>query len=132
MPGAILATDVQEYPTVTVLSAQSHKEGLLITLDHVTDRNTAETFRGRSFFVADRRELEPDEFWPDQLLGLAAIDAAGTRLGQIAGVVSGEAQDRLVVATDDEDVEVPFVADIVTSIDLDKGAITIDAPDGLF
>ena len=64
---------------------------------------------------------------------LARYNAAGELLGIITAVITGGAQDRLVVATpDDREVEVPFVAAIVPAVDLATGRIEMDPPPGLF
>ncbi len=133
-PGAVLGTDVDGHPTVTIASVQPHKDGLLVFVEGVSDRNQAERLRGASLTVsaADRRTLEQDEYWPDQLLGLAVYDLSGAKLGNVSDVISGAAQDRLVVTTDTAAVEVPFVAEIVPNIDIATGSIVVDAPDGLF
>ena len=49
------------------------------------------------------------------------------------GVAIGGFQDRLQVETASANpVEVPLVKALVPTIDLDKGIITVDAPEGLF
>lgn len=131
-PGSVLLTDNKKYPEVTLLTVQPHPDGLLVAIEGVDDRNAAEDLRGASLLVAERRELDPDEFWPDQLIGLVVVSPAGGRLGVVADLVAGSAQDRLVVATDDGQAEVPFVAALVLSIDLDAGQIVVDPPQGLF
>ncbi len=133
-PGAIIGTDVSGRPTVTIASVQPHKDGLLVVLEGVSDRNEAERLRGASFTIAaaDRRTLERDEYWPDQLLGLTVCDTSGTQLGHVTDLISGAAQDRLVVATATGVVEVPFVAEIVPSVDVAAGSIVVDPPEGLF
>ncbi len=133
VPGESLATDRPDYPIVTIASSQSHKDGLLIAFEGVDTRNEAEELRGASFLIApeDRRQLGHDEFWPEQLVGLRVVDTVGIDLGVVAELISGAAQDRLVVSTDEGLAEVPFVAAIVTSVDLASGVIIIDPPQGL-
>ncbi len=133
-PGAVLGTDLGTHPKVTVASVQPHKDGLLVVLEGVSNRNQAEQLRGASFTVstADRRSLERDEYWPDQLLGLVVRDHSGAELGTVTDLIVGSAQDRLVVATDAGDVEVPFVEEIVPSVDIAAGLIVVNAPEGLF
>ena len=54
------------------------------------------------------------------------------RPGELLGK-AGVAQDRLVVTTPEgDDVAVPFVAELVPSIDPEAGTVTLDPPGGLF
>lgn len=131
--GKTLLTDETPPRPLTVVRSRGHADGVLLQFESIDDRNAAEALRGVSLTIepSERRTLDDDEFWPDDLIGLVAVDADGDSLGRVTGVVLGDAQDRLVVTTGDgTEVEVPFVAAIVGDI-LD-GAIEIDAPEGLF
>ena len=130
VPGARIATDNDVHPEVEIRSVQNHKDGLLVSLEGVTDRTTAEGLRGMSL-LAPRRSLDPDEFWPEQLIGLAVVDPGGADLGVVSGLIAGGAQDRLVVATERGDREVPFVAALVTEVDVPGRKLVLDAPEGL-
>lgn len=130
----VLHTDHERLSEVVVLSARPHKDGLLVTVESIVDRNQAEDLRGTSLYIdaEERRHLEDDEYWPEQLIGLKAVTTGGEWLGEVRDLVAGSAQDRLVIDTPDGDREVPFVAAIVVSVDLDGGCIVIDPPVGLF
>ena len=79
----------------------------------------------------DRRRLASDEYWPDQLVGLA-VRIGPDAVGVVENLVQGP-QDRLVVAcSDGAVVEVPFVEPLVPEIDLEGGWLRVDPPEGLF
>jgi 16S rRNA processing protein RimM len=121
--------------SLTIAEIREHKEGLLLRFEQIRDRNTADTMRGVVLTIAagERRDLSADEFWPEDLEGVAAYDGAGQSLGTVARVVTGGAQDRLVVLTaDNREIEVPFVAALVPVVDLTAGRIEMDPPPGLF
>ena len=120
-------------PQVTLGSVQPHKEGILVTLDEVTDRASADRLRGVSLLIdpAQRRSLGADEYWPQDLIGLAVRDVAGLELGVVVEVVAGFGQDRLRVAAEQGEFEVPFVADLVTEVDVARNRLIVDLPDGL-
>lgn len=133
--GAAFLSDEDPPRRLTVAEIREHKEGLLLRFEEVRDRNAADAMRGVTITIAadERRRLEEDEFWPEDLVGLAAVDRLGEELGTINGVISGSAQDRLVVATSSGvHVEVPFVAALVPEIDQAASRIVIDPPPGLF
>ena len=131
-PERVLATDRDGLPRLTVLAASPHRDGLLVTFAEISERDRAEELRGTSLLVAaaERRVLEEDEYRPDQLIGLDVIGSDGAHIGQVTGLITGP-QDRLVVTTGDGEREVPFVAAIVTEIDLRSGFVVLDPPDGL-
>ena len=131
VPGGVLLTDHPDHPEVTLASVQSHKDGLLIGIVGISDRTVAAAMQGTSLLVAERRVLENDEFWPEQLTGIAVVDPNGGRLGVVSGIVAGDAQDRIVVTTADGDFEVPFVAALFPTVDLEAGSMVLDAPEGL-
>ena len=132
--GAEFASDGNPPTTYTVSEIGPHKDGLLVHFDGVTDRSTAEALRGTSFTITsdERRELDSQEFWPDDLIGCTVVDEAGELLGTVDSVEFGAAQDRLAVRTAEGVIEVPFVDAIVPSIDLDARRIVMTPPIGLF
>lgn len=133
--GAQFDTDESPPRTFEVVEVRPHSEGVLLRIRQLASRNAAEAVRGVTFTIAaaERRQLEDDEFWPEQLEGLTAVDATGTPLGEVAEVINGVGQDRLRIATPDgRSVEVPFVAAIVGVVDLAGGEIRMDPPPGLF
>jgi len=120
--------------TVRVVEAQPHKEGLIVFLEGVADRTSAEALRGAALLIDrdERRQLGSDEFWPEDLVGLEVRDLAGADLGRVVDVIVTGVQDRLVVTCSDQQVEVPFVADLVPVVDVEAGYIVVDPPVGLF
>ncbi len=83
--------------------------------------------------IPPRLPSDPDEWYDHQLVGLLAVDAAGTAYGSVTEVVHLPMQDLLAVTNDSGgEVLVPFVAAIVTSVDLAGGRVVLDPPGGLF
>jgi 16S rRNA processing protein RimM len=81
--------------------------------------------------VTEARPLEPDEFWPHQLVGLAVVDQLGRERGRVADVLPGAAHDLLAVELPSgTSVLVPAVAALVT-VELDAGRVLVDAVPGL-
>ena len=133
--GATFLTDETPPRALDIVEVRPHSEGILLRLRQIGSRNAAEALRGVTFTIDpdERRELDKDEFWPEDLEGLTAQDAAGVPLGEVTSVITGAAQDRLAVTTPDgRVVEVPFVAAIVTEVDVAGGVVRMDPPPGLF
>jgi 16S rRNA processing protein RimM len=131
--GARFATDSDTNAVLVVESVRSHKEGLLVGFNGVVDRDTADDLRGVALLIpaGARRPLGEDEFWPDQLEGLIVADLAGRELGRVVGVIPGDAQDLLQVEGRGGVFEVPFVAALVPTVDLEAKLVVVDLPEGL-
>jgi 16S rRNA processing protein RimM len=136
-PGARLVARRAGAPdaTVTVATARPHSGRLLVTFDEVPDRTTAEDFRRARLLVdvsALRPSDDPDEFHDHELEGLRAELEDGTVVGTVREIVHGPAGDLLVLTRPGaEDGLVPFVHQIVPTIDLAGGRVVLTPPDGL-
>jgi 16S rRNA processing protein RimM len=136
-PGAELGVgdpDGPEPPAPAVVrAARLHLGRLLLSLEGVTDRDAADRLRGAwlSIPVAAARPLDPGEFWPHQLVGLAVVDRQGRQRGRVADVVPGAAHDLLAVEVPGGATAlVPAVAALVT-VELEAGRVLVDAVPGL-
>lgn len=111
----------------TVREIRRGKKGPQIAFVEVTDRPGAEEIRGRDVFVSARRELDEDEYWPEDLIGLDVRPAGGS----VVAVEHGVGQDRLVIARGDEVFEVPFVPELVPVVDIGGGFVEVVEIEGL-
>ena len=55
----------------------------------------------------------------------------GELLGSVTEVLHVPGQDLLVVTTEDGEAMIPFVAEIVTEVDVVTGRLVVDPPEGL-
>ena len=136
-PGAILrakASDHRERNYV-VAAVRPHGNRLLLRLEGVAGRDAANAMRG-SLFVIDSEDLppidEPDTFYDHQLEGLLVRTTAGRDIGTVTEVLHTAAGELLAVdRADADELLVPFMSAIVTSVSLDSGIVEIDPPEGL-
>lgn len=117
--------------TFTVESARWHGEKLLVRFAELADRTAVEKARGIVLVTdVDPDELpdDDDEYYDRQLVGLEArVD--GVPVGRVTQVIHLAAQDVLAVRTDAGERLVPFVTEIVPTVDLDGGFVDIvDVP----
>ena len=66
-----------------------------------------------------------------QVLDMDAYDAAGGYLGRLAEVLSTGANDVYVVRSQETELLVPAIADVVLSVDVEGRRMTVDLPEGL-
>ncbi|MGI8644884.1 MAG: ribosome maturation factor RimM [Nocardioides sp.] len=120
---------------VTVASTRWHQRVLLAGFEEIADRNAAEAARGivlHATIAAEATPEDPEEYYDHQLVGLTAYDETGAPLGELTAVTHGAAQDLLTIRTlDDRDALVPFVAALVTAVELEAGRVVIADRPGL-
>jgi 16S rRNA processing protein RimM len=120
---------------LTVTASRWHQQILHVLFEELPDRNAAEAARGVLLYAeipADAVPDDPDEYYDHQLVGLAAYDTDGTRLGEVTGLVHGAAQDLLTVRTADRrEALVPFVKALVPVVDLAGRRVVIADRPGL-
>ena len=120
---------------VVVASVRPHSGRLLIRLEGIADRDSADALRG-GLFIVDSAELppidDPDEFYDHQLEGLAVRTVDGQNIGTVAEVLHTPGGELLSVrAESGTEVLVPFVNEIVTAVSLADRVVQINPPEGL-
>jgi 16S rRNA processing protein RimM len=137
VPGAVLATRARDGAsgTITIAAARPHTGRLLVTFEGVAGRDAAEAMRGLLLLV-DAADLtpsdDPEEFYDHELEGLEVVDVHGARLGVVAEVLHTAGSELLAVRRDGGgEILVPFVTDIVPTVDVAAGRVIVDPPEGL-
>ena len=134
LPGAVLRTDPTGRGPLTVAGRRWHREVLLLRVEGIEDRESAELLRDTELLVpvAELPQLEdPDVFYDHQLVGLSARLPDGSALGEVAAVRHEGTSLLVVRRAEGADVLVPFVAAIVPTVDLAGGYVVVDPPEGL-
>jgi 16S rRNA processing protein RimM len=136
-PGLILAMGI-ERQEVEVASARPHKGLILVRLVGVNQRSAAETLRGNWLFVSEEAAMELDEgiYWIHDLIGLTVQSTSGEKYGTLIEVLSTGANDVYIVRTEapfnkGKDLLIPAIAEVVQTVDLEAGLMSIDLPAGL-
>ena len=108
----------QTWRAYTIEEAQTHKNAIIVKFTGVDTREAAEALR--KVEVAVPRALLPapaeDEYYWRDLIGLLVFNEAGDAFGGVAELLESGAHDILVVRGDREHL-IPFVRDIVLSVD---------------
>jgi len=117
----------------TIASLRPLREDMLVArLEGVATRNDAEALTGVEIF-ARRDQLPPpdaDEFYYDDLIGLAAVTREGAPLGRVVGLSNYGAGDILEIAGGEggETMLLPFTKAVAPEIDFSRGVIVIEPP----
>jgi 16S rRNA processing protein RimM len=114
-----------------VARARPAKDHLVATLTGVTTREEAERLNGIELYIA--RDTLPatdeGEFYHADLIGLAAVDAAGKPLGSVAAIHNFGAGDIIEIApAHGPTLMLPFTDAVVPTVDIAGGRVVIEMP----
>ena len=98
--------------------------------DHIND---IEQYKKCNLYVTRENavELEADEYFVADLIGLTAKTDEGEELGQIKDVLTTGANDVYVIDTKEGELLVPAIHDCVQEVDLEAGVMTLHLLPGL-
>ena len=129
----LLVADSERW--LVIESARHHGSRLCLHFAGIDDRAAAESLTGLLLEVErlpGERPADPDEYYDDDLIGVAVVAQGGEPIGVVAEVLHLPAQDVLAVVTaEGREVLIPFVSEIVPDVDLEAGRIVVHPPDGL-
>ena len=112
-----------------IVRTAGDRRRVVVWFDDCTDRDSAEALRGQQLLAsrADAPELEPDEWWAEDLEGCVVTDGAA-RVGVVKRMRALPSCEILEVRRDSGDREllVPLIKDAVRSVDLTRGEIDVD------
>ncbi len=114
-----------------VLKPRRQARGWVASIDGVTDREGAAALNGTELYLprAALPQVEADEFYHADLIGLTAHDPVGAALGAIIAVHDFGAGASLEVRHAEGSFLVPFTRACVPEIDLEAGRVTIIRPE---
>ncbi len=138
--GTTLRTEPGSRP-FTVRSSRTHQQRRLVAFEQVEDRTTAEALHGLLLVLDvadDESPTDPEEFYDRQLVGLGVRPIPesggdpGDMLGRVHDVLHLPVQDVLACRLDDgREVLVPFVGELVPTVDVSSGWIGVRDVPGL-
>lgn len=111
-----------------------HKKNVLLTLAGITDRTQAEQLRGQfvQIPIEDATPLPEGSYYLFELIGLQVVTTTGEHLGIVATIIETGANDVFLVKNDDnQELLLPVIPDVLKSVDLEQGQITVNLIEGL-
>lgn len=104
-----------------LLEFRPHSKSVLLQLAGIENREQAQAYRGNMVMVEAETlaELEYDEYYEFQLVGLKVIDEDGEELGRVKEIISAMGNDVLVVVGDEE-LLLPFCREVVKGIEEER------------
>ena len=122
--------DLSGGATTRITGLRVAGKGLVARLDGVKDRTAAEALNGVELSIARDRlpdDLDEDDFYYADLIGLDARDWSGSLLGKVLAVHDFGAGDILELRlADGKSAMIPFSRAAVPEIDLAQGQLVVD------
>jgi 16S rRNA processing protein RimM len=118
----------RQFEISSVREAKSH---LVATLKGIASRSDAERLNGLELFVPRDRlpATDADEYYHADLIGLAAVNAAGAAIGKVIAIHNYGAGDIIEIAPPQgATLLLPFSNAVVPTVDLAAGRVVIELP----
>jgi 16S rRNA processing protein RimM len=131
--GSVVFIKSPENP-YTILALRNHRNRLILRIEGCEDREAAEGFRGTELQIPtpDTEPLPEGVYYRWQILGLTVKEDTGRLLGTVAEILETGANDVYIVRGDDtREILVPAIKDVILEVDLERGQILVQLPDGL-
>ena len=127
--GPLMTKDgARQFEVTHVREAKDH---LVATLKGIATREDAERLNGLELYVARDKLPETDEgeYYHADLIGLAAVSAAGEPLGRVIAIHNFGAGDIIEIAPPQgATMLLPFTNAVVPTVDLAGGRVVIELP----
>ena len=133
---------IETYGPLTDEAGQSYtlkitravKNGFAVRLSGVGSKEAADGLRGVRLYAPRTAlpDLPDDEYYHADLIGLKVLDTGGAELGRVKAVHNHGASDLLEIAAAEGTVLLPFTLESVPTVDLTRGCVVADPPEGLF
>ena len=115
-----------------IATAREAKGHLVATLKGIATREDAERLNGLELYIARENlpDTDEDEYYHADLIGLAAVDAAGEPLGRVIAIHNFGAGDIIEIAPEHgATMLLPFTNTVVPTVDLAGSRVVIELPD---
>lgn len=119
--------------TLVVEKVRYFKNLVIVKFKDLDNINDVEQYKKCNLYVTRENavELEEDEYFVADLIGLMAKTDEGEELGQIKDVLTTGANDVYVIDTKEGELLVPAIHDCVQEVDLEAGVMTLHLLPGL-
>jgi 16S rRNA processing protein RimM len=127
--GAAVETD--KGTSLTVDSVRVHNGILLLGFAGISDRNGIEALRDTLLYAEvdiDAPGEDDDDYHVLQLIGCVANLEDGSKFGEVSDVLNLPGQDVLAIKTEHGEVLVPFVRQLVPTVDIKAKIVVVIPP----
>lgn len=110
-----------------------HKNNFIIKLDGYDNINDVLKFKDKSIFISEEDiiDLEEDEFYVMDLIGVNVVDENNSRVGEIIDVLEYDANDVYIVSSENGEILIPAVSEFILDVDLENNLMKVKLIEGM-
>ena len=130
----LVSPDETQTRAIAIEGVRAHGERALVKFAGIDAPEDVQLLQNWTIEIPeeDARELEEDEYFLHDLIGLTLIDGEGRERGVIEDMVEGGGGILFrVKRANGRTYELPFAADLCTEIDLNAKRMVVNLPEGL-
>ena len=130
----VLLDTGKEFRDLEIKNVRFFKNLVILKFKGIDNINDIEKYKGHDLWIPreEGQELDDDEYYIADLLGLRVILDDGTEFGTLKNVMETGANDVYIIDTNAHgEVLVPAIRECIQDIDLEKNTMTIHLMKGL-
>lgn len=130
----VLLDTEKEFRDLEIKNVRFFKNLVILKFKGIDNINDIEKYKGHDLWIPreEGQELDEDEYYIADLLGLRVILDDGTEFGTLKNVMETGANDVYIIDTNAHgEVLVPAIRECIQDIDLEKNTMTIHLMKGL-
>jgi 16S rRNA processing protein RimM len=119
--------------SLTIESVRFHRGRPILSLSTVATMDDAEALAGHELRIEPEalQQLPGGSFYHHDLIGCRVQMATGQVIGTVTAIEGEGPRSRLVVTRSGDEVLIPLAEGICVSVDVARGTIVVDPPEGL-
>jgi 16S rRNA processing protein RimM len=129
----LVSPDEANTREATIASVRVHGGRVLVAFDGIESPEAVRELANWTIEIPDEeaRKLDDGEYFLHDLVGMQMVDAEGQQRGEVIDAYEGGGGVLLKVRHGGGEFEVPFAAEICTSIDVGAKRMIVKIPEGL-
>ena len=120
-------------PMLRIDTSRAYRRGFLVRFEGFQDRPGLEGLLGRYVMrnMDQLEELAEGETFYHDLLGMEVFTVEGERVGEVVEIYEVRPADLLEIRGPEKNFMIPYVAEMIQSVDVAENRIVLDPPPGL-
>ena len=130
----VLLDTGKELRRLDIKNVRFFKNLVILKFDGIDNINDIEKYKGRDLWIPreEAQELDEDEYYIADLLGMKVLLEDGSEFGTLKNVMETGANDVYIVdRMDGEEILLPAIHDCVLDVDVEKNTMTVYLMKGL-
>jgi 16S rRNA processing protein RimM len=125
--------DGGKHRRLTLVRLRFQTRAWIAEFEEIGSVEEARELTGKDLLVDKERlpRLPEGEYYHFQLIGLSVVTRQGEPLGTLSSIFETAGHDVYVVESEGKELLVPAIEDVICEVDLARGKLIVDLPEGL-